>query len=55
MKYVGTANIATVPEKVNVIERNAFKNQTKITKVVLPDNIYEIQESAFEDASVSLT
>lgn len=48
VKYVGNANIVTVPEKVNVIGRNAFKNQTKITKIVLPDNIYEIQESAFE-------
>ena len=48
MKYVGSAHIVTIPDQVNVIGRNAFKNQTKITKVILPDHICEIQESAFE-------
>lgn len=48
VKYVGSAPIVAIPEKVNIIGRNAFKNQTKITKVILPDNICEIQESAFE-------
>ena len=48
VKYVGNAHIVTVPERVNVIGKNAFKNQTKITKVIFPDDVYEIQESAFE-------
>ena len=48
VKYVGNAHIVTIPEQVNIIGRNAFKNQTKITKVILPEHIREIQESAFE-------
>lgn len=51
VKYVGTANIVTVPEKVDIIGRNAFKDQTKITKIILPDHISEIQEGAFERCS----
>lgn len=54
VKYVGNAHIVSIPEKVNKIGRDAFKNQTKITKVLLSDNILEIQESAFERC-ISLT
>lgn len=48
VKYVGNAHIVNIPDNVKIIGRNAFKNQTKITKVLLPDSVIEIQDSAFE-------
>lgn len=48
VKYVGNARIVSIPNNVRVIGRNAFKNQTKITKMIIPESVEEIQESAFE-------
>lgn len=48
VKYVGSARIVSIPRGVRVIGRNAFKNQTKITKMIIPEGVEEIQESAFE-------
>lgn len=48
VKYVGNARIVSIPSNVRVIGRNAFKNQTKITKMIIPEGVEEIQESAFE-------
>lgn len=48
VKYTGSAPIVTIPADVTVIGKDAFKNQTRITKIVLHDKIAEIQEGAFE-------
>lgn len=48
IKYVGSAHIVNIPDNIEVIGKNAFKNQTKITKIILSNKIREIQESAFE-------
>lgn len=48
VKYTGSAPIVTIPAYVTVIGKDAFKNQTRITKIVLHDNIVDIQEGAFE-------
>lgn len=47
-KYIGSAPIVIIPSEVTIIGKDAFKNQTKITKVVFHDEITEIQEGAFE-------
>ncbi len=51
-KYTGTAETVTIPStingiKVGVIGDNAFKGNTKIKKVILPDTIIDLQSSAF--------
>jgi uncharacterized protein involved in tolerance to divalent cations len=52
VKYVGNARIVSIPSGVRIIGRNAFKNQTKITKLIIPEGVVEIQESAFERCSL---
>lgn len=47
-KYIGSAPIVIIPSEVTIIGKDAFKNQTKITKVVFHDEVTEIQEGAFE-------
>jgi hypothetical protein len=48
VKYVGNARIVYIPNSVRIIGKDAFKNQTKITKIIIPESVEEIQESAFE-------
>ena len=48
IKYVGNARIVSISSNVHVIERNPFKNQTKITKMLIPEGVEEIEESEFE-------
>lgn len=48
VKYVGIARNVYIPNNVKIIGKDAFKNQTKITKVVIPESVEQIQESAFE-------
>lgn len=48
IKYAGTAPIVKIPNNIEVIGANAFRNQTKVIKVEFPDNITTIEESAFE-------
>lgn len=48
VRYVGNARIISIPSSIRVIGRNAFKNQTKVTKIIIPEGVEEIQESAFE-------
>lgn len=39
----------TIPDKVSVIEKNAFSSNSKITEVILPDSLKEIKDNAFEE------
>lgn len=48
VEYVGNAAVIEIPEKIKIIASNAFKDKTKITKIVFPDGLEEIEESAFE-------
>lgn len=48
VKYVGIAQNVYIPNNIRIIGKDAFKNQTKISKIIIPDSVEEIQESAFE-------
>lgn len=48
VKYVGYAQIVTIPLSVKSIGKYAFKDQTRITKFIMHDDITEIDDSAFE-------
>lgn len=48
VKYVGHAQIVNIPLAVDSIGKYAFKDQTRVTKVVFHDGISLIDESAFE-------
>ena len=51
--YKGTATDVTIPKKYNglpvlTIDKNAFKNNTKIVSITIPEGVTEIGNSAFE-------
>lgn len=48
VKYVGNAQIVNIPNNVKIIGKCAFKDHTKITKIIFHDSIKLIDESAFE-------
>lgn len=48
VKYVGNAQIVNIPHAVETIGKFAFKDQTKITKIVFHDDIMVIDDNAFE-------
>lgn len=48
IKYVGHANVVSIPEGVDTIACKAFKDCTNIKKIIIPDTVLIIEESAFE-------
>lgn len=55
-KYNGSAETVTIPStingiKVGVIGDNAFKGNTKIKKVILPDTVIDLQSYAFANCT----
>ena len=48
IKYIGSAPVVTIPEKVRVIAREAFKDKTRVTEVHFSEGLTEISEGAFE-------
>ena len=54
--YSGTATSITIPSKLNgfkvtQIERNAFRGNTKLTKVTIPNTVTDISDGAFGDCT----
>ena len=47
-KYTGDADEVSIPEGVNFIDENVFKDNTKIKRVNIPKGVYGIGSSAFE-------
>ena len=48
VKYVGNAQIVKIPNRVTSIGKYAFKDKTRIVKLLFSDNIEAIDEGAFE-------
>lgn len=51
IKYTGSDSVIFLPETINVISPEVFKNNKKLVEVYIPNYLYEIADSAFSGCS----
>ena len=47
LEYIGNASVVNIPSSVIIIGSNAFKDKTRMSKVIFSDNVEVIQDNAF--------
>lgn len=51
IKYIGSAPIVTIPDGVEIIAKEAFKDRTRVSEVYFPASLKQISDGAFERCS----